>query len=121
MLVARLVQVVRRHDQNNDVAEKAMDYLRRSDLAGSVLREIKTRHGIPDERDIDAELIAAVNLLCKYAELHLRNGWTISLHFTEDIWSMEVADDDGDDVFVESANGCSDFRLACDLSREVPE
>lgn len=42
MLVARLVQQVRKHDPSNEVAEKAMDYLRRKDLAGSVLREIKS-------------------------------------------------------------------------------
>lgn len=41
MLVARLVHQVRIHDANNDVAAKAMDYLRRKDLAGSVLREMK--------------------------------------------------------------------------------
>lgn len=39
MLVSRLVQQVRKHDPTNDVAEKAMDYLRRKDLTGSILRE----------------------------------------------------------------------------------
>lgn len=38
MLLARLVQQVRKHDPQNDVADKAMDYLRRKDLAGSILR-----------------------------------------------------------------------------------
>ncbi len=42
MLVARLVRQVRKHDPKNDVAEKAMDYLRRKDLTGSVLREIES-------------------------------------------------------------------------------
>jgi hypothetical protein len=40
MLVARLVQQVRKHDPENDVATKAMDYLRRKDLQGSILREM---------------------------------------------------------------------------------
>jgi len=41
MLVARLVQQVRKHDAENDVASKAMDYLRRKELAPSmsILRE----------------------------------------------------------------------------------
>ena len=39
MLVARLVQQVRKHDPANSVAESAMDYLRRKNLAGSILRE----------------------------------------------------------------------------------
>ena len=43
MLVARLIQQVRHQDPQNDVAEKAMDYLRRKDLRGSVLREIEQR------------------------------------------------------------------------------
>ena len=45
MLVARLVQQVRRFDASNDVAEKAMDYLRRKNIAGAVLREIKAKGG----------------------------------------------------------------------------
>jgi hypothetical protein len=40
MLVARLVQQVRRFDPTNNVAEKAMDYMRRKELGPSVLREI---------------------------------------------------------------------------------
>ena len=45
MLVARLVRQVRKHDATNSVAEKAMDYLRRHDLQGSVLREIIKKAG----------------------------------------------------------------------------
>ena len=41
MLVARLIHQVRKHEPDNDVAEKAMDYLRRKDLVGAVLREIE--------------------------------------------------------------------------------
>lgn len=51
MLVGRLVQQVRRFDAQNDVAEDAMDYLRRKNLSASFLREFKARHGIEhDER-----------------------------------------------------------------------
>jgi transposase-like protein len=39
MLVARLVRQVRRLEPDNDVAEKAMCYLRRHNLQGSILRE----------------------------------------------------------------------------------
>lgn len=49
MLVARLVQQVRKHDVTNDVAEKAMDYLRRKDLVGSILREATERFAIKRE------------------------------------------------------------------------
>ena len=42
MLVARLVRKVRHHDPECKVAEQAMGYLRRKDLAGSVLREIES-------------------------------------------------------------------------------
>lgn len=38
MLVGRLVQQLRSHDNENSVAEQAMDYLRRSDLIPSMLR-----------------------------------------------------------------------------------
>jgi hypothetical protein len=41
VLVARLVKQVRKHDPLNDVAAKAMDYLRREELDGSILRGIK--------------------------------------------------------------------------------
>ncbi len=43
MLVARLVQQIRRHEPKNNIAEKAMDYLRRKDLCGSILRESLNR------------------------------------------------------------------------------
>jgi hypothetical protein len=39
MLIARLVHQVRNHDPDNDVADKAMDYLRRHDLERPILRE----------------------------------------------------------------------------------
>lgn len=39
MLVSRLVQQVKKHDPENDVAKKAMDYLKRKDLMPSILRE----------------------------------------------------------------------------------
>lgn len=42
MLVSRLVQQVRNHDETNDVAEKAMDYLRRKDLILSIIRGIES-------------------------------------------------------------------------------
>lgn len=45
MLVARLIRQVCLHDPANPVAAKAMDYLQRKDLAGSVLREIQQRKG----------------------------------------------------------------------------
>lgn len=38
MLVGRLVQQIRKYDKENPVVEKAMDYLRRSDLVPSLLR-----------------------------------------------------------------------------------
>jgi hypothetical protein len=41
VLVIRLVRQVRKHDPLNDVAAKAMDYLRREELDGSILRGIK--------------------------------------------------------------------------------
>lgn len=37
-LVGRLIQQVRKHDANNPVVEKAMEYLRRNDLQPSILR-----------------------------------------------------------------------------------
>lgn len=40
MLVARLVQQVKRFDSDNDVAKKALDYLQREDLTPSILREM---------------------------------------------------------------------------------
>lgn len=40
MLVGRLVHQVRKYDETNDVAEKAMDYLRRKDLMPSILRGV---------------------------------------------------------------------------------
>lgn len=40
MLIARLVRQVRKNDPDNPVAAKAMDYLRRHDLRGSILREV---------------------------------------------------------------------------------
>lgn len=40
MLVGRLVQQVRKHDQSNDVTDKAMDYLRRADLVPSIIRDV---------------------------------------------------------------------------------
>jgi hypothetical protein len=40
ILVARLVQQVRKHDVNNDVANKAMDYIKRANLDGSILRGV---------------------------------------------------------------------------------
>lgn len=40
LLVGRLVRQVRRTDPTNDVAEKAMDYLRRSDLMPSITRGV---------------------------------------------------------------------------------
>lgn len=41
MLVARLVQQVRKHDPENDVAKKSMDYLRRKEFQFSILREVE--------------------------------------------------------------------------------
>lgn len=38
MLVGRLVQQLRNHEKENPVVEKAMEYLRRSDLIPSMLR-----------------------------------------------------------------------------------
>lgn len=49
MLVSRLVQQVRKYDPTNDVAEKAMNYLRRKDLTGSILRESTKRFAIKQE------------------------------------------------------------------------
>jgi hypothetical protein len=46
MLVARLVHQVRRFDADNPTAAAAMDYLRRKDIAGSVLREITSKGGV---------------------------------------------------------------------------
>lgn len=43
LLVGRLVQQVRKHDKENPVVEKAMDYLRRSDLIPSITRGV-TEH-----------------------------------------------------------------------------
>lgn len=40
MLVSRLVHQIRRHETNNDVAEKAMNYLRRKDLLPSIVRDV---------------------------------------------------------------------------------
>lgn len=45
MLVARLVHQVRRHDPDNATAVQAMDYMRRCDLQGSVLRSILAGYG----------------------------------------------------------------------------
>jgi len=45
MLVGRLVQQVRRHDIDNPVAAKAMDYLRRKSLSHSILREVRNQQG----------------------------------------------------------------------------
>ncbi len=42
ILVGRLVRQVRKSDPSNDVAEKAMDYLRRSDLTPSITRGVTT-------------------------------------------------------------------------------
>jgi hypothetical protein len=38
-LVSRLVQALRKASPDNDLSEKAMDYLKRNDLLGSPLRE----------------------------------------------------------------------------------
>lgn len=54
ILVARLVQQVRKHDPENDVAEKSMDYLRRSNLEGTILRDIKKRIPQPESEAADA-------------------------------------------------------------------
>lgn len=40
ILIARLVQQVRNNDPENDVATKAMDYLKRADLQPSMLRGV---------------------------------------------------------------------------------
>lgn len=40
MLIGRLVQQVRNKDPENDVATKAMDYLKRADLQPSMLRGV---------------------------------------------------------------------------------
>jgi len=53
MLVARLVQQVRKHDDKNPVVEKAMAYLRRCDLAGSVIRSVE-----PHPVAVDVEALA---------------------------------------------------------------
>ena len=41
MLVARLVQQVRKHESDNKTVEQAIDYLKRSDLQPSILRGVK--------------------------------------------------------------------------------
>lgn len=41
MLVARLSRQVRKYDPTNEVAKKAMDYLKRKDLANAILRELE--------------------------------------------------------------------------------
>lgn len=38
-LVSRLILQVRKYDQKNKVAEQAIDYLNRSGMSGSILRE----------------------------------------------------------------------------------
>lgn len=45
ILVGRLIQQVRKHDPDNDVVEKALDYLKRANLEPSILRGIKDRQG----------------------------------------------------------------------------
>jgi len=46
ILVGRLIQQVRKHDDSNDVVEKAMGYLRRTDLTPSILRGCEERLGL---------------------------------------------------------------------------
>lgn len=48
MLVGRLVHQLGKHEPDNPVLQKAMDYLRRKDLAGSVLREIEKKTEVPE-------------------------------------------------------------------------
>lgn len=50
MLVGRLVQQVRKHEKDNPVVDKAMDYLRRNDLNPSILKAVKQNLGINNEQ-----------------------------------------------------------------------
>ena len=52
MLVGRLVQQVRKHDSDNPVVAKAMDYLRRCDLTPSIVRGVSD----PGDNDVAKEL-----------------------------------------------------------------
>lgn len=62
MLVARLVRQIRNHDPSNDVAVKAVDYLRRKDLASSVLREIESTDVMPNFVDVPFPATAAEHI-----------------------------------------------------------
>lgn len=55
MLVARLIRQVRNHMPRNPVAMKAMDYLRRHDLYGSVLRETMGKLNMPSDETLTAD------------------------------------------------------------------
>lgn len=74
MLVSRLVQQVRKHEPDNDVAEKAMDYLRRKDLTGSILRET-----MPSHSGEGLEYVMSEEL---FNELARRNECTVLLVLT---------------------------------------
>lgn len=74
MLVSRLVQQVRKHDPTNDVAEKAMDYLRRKDLTGSILRETMPAHSGEGLEYVMSEEL--------FNELARRNECTVLLSLT---------------------------------------
>lgn len=65
MLIARLVRQVRRFDPNNSVAEQAMGYLRRVDLAPSILRETMRTQG--GQKKDDGEKILAEAILAERA------------------------------------------------------
>lgn len=51
LLVARLVQQVRQHEEANPVVDKAMDYLRRANLQPSILRGVKQNLGLDEASD----------------------------------------------------------------------
>jgi hypothetical protein len=55
MLVARLCRHVEDTPAGRDIKEKALDYLRRKDISGSVLREIQSSMGL--EPLISAEIV----------------------------------------------------------------
>lgn len=74
MLVRRLVQQITKHEPENDVAEKAMEYLQRKDLIGSIVRE--TTSSASGE---GLEYITSEEL---FNELARRNDCTVLLALT---------------------------------------
>jgi hypothetical protein len=76
MLVSRLVQQVRKHDPTNDVADMAMDYLRRKDMTGSILREASPS---PSTSGDGLEYITTADL---FDEIAIRHECTVLLYIT---------------------------------------